>query len=72
MTVGPLANVPGHACAISDCSATVLGHVGPFRVLCFGSRTVVQLALSDWSLADCRFLAAESISIADARLGHTC
>ena len=70
MTVRPLANVPGHACAISDCSATVLGHVGPFRVLCFGSRTVVQLALSGWLLADWRFLTDESI--ADARLRHTC
>ena len=32
----PSVNVLGPACAISVCSATVPGHVGPFRVLCLG------------------------------------
>ena len=36
MTNGPSANVLGHTCAISVRSATVPGHVGPFRVLCLG------------------------------------
>ena len=69
MTDGPLANVLGHACAISVRSAIVPGHVGPFRVLCLGSRTVVQLALSGQLLVACRFLTA-GVS-ADVRLGHT-
>ena len=36
MTNEPSVNVLGPACAISVCSATVPGHVGPFRVLCLG------------------------------------
>ena len=40
-SVLPMANEPstivlGPACAISVCSATVPGHVGPFGVLCLG------------------------------------
>ena len=32
----PSTNVLGPACAISVCSTTVPGHVGPFGVLCLG------------------------------------
>ena len=71
MTDGPLANVLGQACAISVRSAIVPGHVGPFRVLCLGSRHCCAIS-PVWLIAVVVRAFWPLAFSAEVRHGHAC